>query len=163
MMKYIVGLGVLGLAVVGYFVLVPEGRPPASPTANIEAIAIPEPVPPAEPAALGAPDEEAFLEEVAANAREGLPTAVTDTLTLNDAFFLPRMRIMEYVYVTSSSYSRATAIDTRSMIESRAEVICLDGREMFEMGVTLRNSFFDGDGDMFQRVYLLAEDCRAFY
>ncbi len=48
------------------------------------------------------PDEETVLEDMAADARESLPSAVTDTLTMTDALFLPRMRIMEYSYVTTA-------------------------------------------------------------
>lgn len=101
--------------------------------------------------------------DMAADARENLPMAVTDTLTQTDALFLPRMRIMEYTYVMSTADARASAGELRAMIESRAETVCLEGQQMFAMGVTLRNSFEDREGNMFQRVYLLPEDCQRFY
>lgn len=108
-------------------------------------------------------DEEAMLDEMAAATRERLPEAVTDTLTLTDAVFLPRMRIMEFRYVTAAADARAAAGDMRALIDARAETICVDGREMFEMGVTLRSSFEDRERNVFQRVYLLPDDCTRFY
>ena len=100
---------------------------------------------------------------MAADVRESLPSAVTDTLTLTDVLFLPRMRIMEYSYVTTADDSRATAREMRTLIEARTETICLEGEEMFGMGVTLRSSFEDRDGTLFERVYLLPEDCQRYY
>lgn len=175
MMKYLIGLGVLIAVVVAYFLLVPVDTPPAPEPASEPAASAPAPEPepqaaPAAPEAITpsdtaseAPDEEALLEEMAADARESLPSAVTDTLTLTDALFVPRMRIMEYNYVTTAADARSSADEMRSLIEARAETICTEGREMFGMGVTLRNSFEDGDGNLFQRVYLLPEDCQRFY
>ncbi len=100
---------------------------------------------------------------MAADARENLPSVVTETLTLTDALFLPQMRIMEYSYVTTAADASTSARDMRTLIEARAETICIEGRDMFAMGVTLRNSFEDRDGNLFQRVYLLPEDCQRFY
>ena len=82
---------------------------------------------------------------------------------MTDALFLPRMRIMEYTYVTTALDARASAQTMRALIASGAERLCLEGRDMFEMGVTLRNSFKDQDGVLFQRVYLLPEECQQFY
>lgn len=172
MSKYLIGLGILVVAVIGYFVLVPAANPPAPAPQVAEPVTEPAtapPPPPAEPvetaeeAAPAAPDEETLLETMAADTRESLPSAVTDTVTLNDALFLPRMRIMEYSYVTAAADARASALDMRTLIEASAETICREGRQMFEMGVTLRNSFEDRAGNLFQRVYLLPEDCRRFY
>ncbi len=174
MVKYLVGLGVLVVVGAGYILLIPAGdtpAPPALPVAEApsqatEPAATTPMVPDAavrqaiEPAPS---DEEVLLAEMAADIREGLPMAVTDTLTLNDALFLPRMRIMEYSYVTTASDARATAGELRALINSSAATICLEGRQMFLMGATLRNSFKDRDGNLFQRVYVLPEDCRQFY
>lgn len=177
MTKYLIGLVILVVAVLGYFFLAPPANPPApspevaepaaTPADPPAATPAPEPSPPAETAQLevtpAAPDEETLLENMAADTREGLPSAVTDTVTLNDALFLPRMRIMEYSYVTTAADARASALDMRNLIEASAETICIEGRRMFEMGVTLRNSFEDRAGNLFQRVYLLPEDCQRFY
>lgn len=173
MMKYLVGFGALVVVVVGYFLLAPSGNPPATPPAPVAVAPTPEPAPvaapvtaPVAPVAIVAPvspDEEALLEEMAADARESLPSAVTNTLTQTDALFLPRMRIMEYSYVTTAADARASAREMRAMIEARAETICREGRQMFAMGVTLRNSFEDPQGNLLQRVYLLPEDCQRFY
>ena len=171
-MKYLIGLGALVLVVVGYFLLVPTGDQTTQ--APAPDVASPDTVPTAPPlvapeaiipdeAAPTAPDEEALLEEMAAAVRESLPEAVTQTLTLNDALFLPRMRIMEFSYVTSAADGSAAARDMRALIEARSETICREGREMFGMGVTLRNSFEDRAGNLFQRVYLLPEDCQRYY
>jgi len=169
MMKYLIGVGALVVVVIGYFLLVPAGNPPAPPTAPVAVAPTPEPAPVAAPVAPVAvvapvsPDEEALLEQMASDARASLPSAVTDTLTQTDALFLPRMRIMEYSYVTTAADARASAREMRAMIEARAERICLEGRQMFGMGVTLRNSFEDREGNLLQRVYLLPEDCQRFY
>lgn len=173
MMKYVIGLGVLVVVLLGYFLLLAAEDPPTATPASVATAPAPEPAPAAAPVAPVAiasqdvapvsPDEEAVLEDMAADARETLPSAVTDTLTLTDALFLPRMRIMEYRYVTTAGDARAAAREMRTLIEARAETICLEGREMFAMGVTLRNSFEDPEGNLFQRVYLLPEDCRRFY
>lgn len=172
MMKYLVGLGVLVVLVAGYFLLVrsedtpaPSASSDAAQTAEPGAIAelvAPEAVAPQDEAARS-PDEDALLEDMAAEARESLPSAVTDDVTLTDAVFLPRMRIMDYRYVTAAADPRASVRDLRAIIEDRAESICVEGREMFGMNVTMRNSFEDRDGTLFQRVYLLPEDCRQFY
>ena len=173
MMKYLIGLGALALvAVVGYFLLVPAGGPPApapepEPAPSVAPSVAPTPVVPQDDAPASAepasPDEEAVLENMAADIRENLPMAVTDTLTLTDALFLPRMRIMEYTYVEAAPDARASAREMRAMIEARAETICLEERQMFAMGVTMRSSFEDREGNVFQRVYLLPEDCQRFY
>lgn len=175
MTKYLIGLGILVVAVIGYFFLAPPANPPAPSPEVAEPAAPPAAEPPAatpapEPAAPAdtaqtdvTPDAETLLENMAADTREGLPSAVTDTVTLNDALFLPRMRIMEYSYVTTAADARASALDMRNLIEASAETICIEGRQMFEMGVTLRNSFEDRAGNLFQRVYLLPEDCQRFY
>ncbi|MFU8863059.1 MAG: hypothetical protein ACNA7O_04035 [Rhodobacterales bacterium] len=174
MTKYFIGLGILVVAVIGFFLLAPPNDPPAPMPDVAEPAAVPPAAAPAPETAAPAdavtaevtpatPDEETLLETMAADTREGLPTAVTDTVTLNDALFLPRMRIMEYSYVTTAADARASARDMRNLIEASAETICTEGRQMFEMGVTLRNSFEDRAGNLFQRVYLLPEDCRRFY
>lgn len=170
-MKYIFGIGVLVAAVAGYLLLVAPGDPPV-PVPQPEPAA-PEPVRPPETVApqAAAPeavapvdqDPQSLLEEMAADFRDALPEAVSETLTLTDAVFLPRMRIMEFIYVTGSADTRAAAIDLRALIEARSETICREGREMFAMGATLRHSFATGDGNLFQRVYLLPEDCARFY
>jgi len=173
MIRYLIGLGAVAVVVVAYFLLGSSGNRPTAPTAPVAVAPTPEPAPvaaPVAPEAVASQDiapvsrsEEALLEEMAAEARENLPSAVTDTLTLTDALFLPRMRIMEYSYVTTAADPRASALDMRTMLEARAETLCLEGRQMFMMGVTLRNSFEDREGNLFQRVYLLPEDCERFY
>ena len=167
MMKYLLGLGALGVVVIGYFVLVPAGPPtipapaPDAPAPDPAPVVAPDPVLPDEAAPVTASDE-ALLEEMAADVRENLPEDVTETLTLTDAVFLPRMRIMEFSYVTRATDAGAAANDIRALIEARAETICQEGREMFDMGVTLRHSLEDLDGVLSQRVYLLPEDCQQF-
>ena len=141
MLKYLVGFGALVIVAAGYFLLVPET------TVSPDEVLV-------------SANEEVSLEDMAAFARESIPTAVTDTLTLTDALFLPRLQIMEYTYVTIVADPRSTARDMRTMIEERADTICLEGREMFEMGATQRYSFEDGRGNIFQRVYILPEDCQ---
>jgi len=179
MMKYLFGLGALVVVVGGYLLLAPAANPPAPPPAPVAApapIAAPAaPAPATDPAPVApvaivpqeaapvAPDDETLLEGLAADTRESLPSTVTETLTMTDALFLPRMRIMEYSYVTTAADARASARDMRALIEASAERICLEGRQMFGMGVTLRNSFEDREGNLFQRVYLLPEDCQRFY
>jgi len=173
-MKYLLGMGAIVLIALGYFVFF-SGGPPALET-DVALTAPDVAGPAAEPAAPVAPeaivlqeaapvsqDEEAFLEDMAADTREDLPSPVTDTLTMTDALFLPRMRIMEYTYVMTAADARTSARDMRSLIEAGAERLCLEGRQMFGMGVTLRNSFEDRNGTLFQRVYLLPEDCQKFY
>jgi len=177
MMKYLLGLGAVVVVAVGYFLVAPA-RTPQTPApvavapAPIAAPTAPAPTAPApvapvailpQDAAPVSPDEEALLQSMAADARENLPSAVTDTLTMTDALFLPRMRIMEYSYVTAAADARASARAMRTLIDASAERICLEGRQMFGMGVTLRNSFEDPQGNLFQRVYLLPEDCQRFY
>ena len=144
MVKYLIGLGALVIVAAGYFILVPET------TVSQDEVPV-------------SADEEVSLEDMAASARESIPTAVTDTLTLTDALFLPRLQIMEYTYVTTVADARSTARDMRTMIEGRADAICLEGRQMFEMGATQRYSFEDGQGNIFQRVYILPEDCQRLY
>ncbi len=169
MFKYLIGLGALVVAVTGYFLLVPADNAPvperddAVPAPKLApAPAAPEEI--VEPNVSPAPtDEDSLLDEMAANTRESLPTAVTATVTLTDAIFLPRMRIIEYIYVTTAADARTSSAEMRIVIEASAETICLEGRRMFEMGATLRNSFEDREGNLFQRVYLLPEDCRKFY
>lgn len=131
MMKYLIGVGALVLALGGYFVLVPEETPPEQASApDAQQARAPEAVVPAnEPVPAATP--EASLETMAADVRESLPSSVTDTLTLTDVLFLPRMRIMEYNYVTIADDSRATAREMRTLIEARTETICLEGEEMF--------------------------------
>lgn len=168
MMKYLIGLGGLLVVVVGgYILLVPEVDPQETPQVPVVVDTTPEPAPDPDsapdPSPAPDPDAETLLEDMAADAREDLPRTVTDTLTLTDTVFLPRMRIMEYTYVTTADDARATAREMRALIEARAETICREGEEMFGMDVTLRNSFKNRDGTLFQRVYLLPEDCQSFY
>lgn len=141
-MKYLIGLGVVAVVLVGYFLLLP------SPSAVIS---------PNGPTSID--QAEQTLEEMVALRRDSLPTALTDTLTLDDAVFFPRMRIMEYVYVS------ATPIvdNLQTFIDGRAETLCLEVRDMFGKEVTVRNSFEDSDGNVLRRIYLLEEDCQRFY
>jgi hypothetical protein len=69
------------------------------------------------------------------------------------------MRILELIYVSSDPDIRSVAADMRNLVTARAAAVCQEGRPMFEMGVTLRNSFVDRDGNLFQRLYMLPEDC----
>ncbi|MGY6633553.1 MAG: hypothetical protein ACXIU8_07385 [Alkalilacustris sp.] len=69
---------------------------------------------------------------------------------------------MEFVCVSPAPATRTEAGDLRELVDTEAERLCRTGREMFEMGVTQRHSFLDGDGRLFQRAYLLPEDCRRF-
>jgi hypothetical protein len=171
--KYLIGIGVL-FVIAGYFLLASPRQQEAPVTVPVAISRTPEPSPavPPPPAPVAivsqkeapiAPNEETLLEEMAADVRESLPSALTDTLTMTDAQFLPRMRIMQYDYVIIAANVRASARDMRTLIEGRAETICLEGRVMFGMDVTLRNSFEDSEGNLFQRVYLLPEDCEKFY
>ncbi len=141
-MKYLIGLGAVLAAAVGYFLLSPPS--PAVISQNDADSTV---------------EAELVLEDIVASVREGLPAAITDTLTLNDAVFFPRMRILEYVYVSSAPNIE----DIQSLIEGRAETLCLEARDMFGMDVTLRNSFEDLEGNVLQRIYLLDEDCQRFY
>lgn len=168
LMKYLIGLGALVVVVVGYLVLSLTEEPseppaPASQPAPTPAVpSAPEAIAPDETAA-PALDENELLEQMVADVRERLPSTISDTLTMTDAVFLQRMRIVEYFYVTTSADVRASASDLRSLIEARSETICIDGRDMFELGATLRNSFADRDGNLLQRAYLLPEDCQRYY
>lgn len=169
MMKYLIGLGAVSIVFIGYLVLMPTPESPApatEPAAEITppvaAPVAPEAITP-EDTATSPVDDDELLEEMAADVREGLPSVIGETLTMTDALFLPRMRIMEYTYVTTSPDARASAGELRALIEARSEPICLDGREMFELDVTLRNSFEDRDGNLLQRAYLLPEDCQRYF
>ena len=141
-MKYIISLGVVVVIVVGYLLLTPSTSTVISQNDPISA-------------------EQAgqSLEDMVALKRESLPTALTDTVTLNDAVFFPRMRIMEYVYVSATP----NVENLQTFIEGRSETLCLEVRDMFGMEVTLRNSFEDLDGSVLRRIYLLEEDCQRFY
>lgn len=141
-MKYLISLGVIVVIVVGYFLLA------ASPSAVISQ---------SEP--ISVEQAEQSLDDIVALKRESLPTALSDTMTLNDAVFFPRMRIMEYVYVSATP----NVDNLQTFIEGRAEMLCLEVRDMFGMEVTLRNSFEDLDGSVLRRIYLLEEDCQRFY
>ncbi len=173
MMKYLLAIAAVAVLGLGYFVLAPDGGsiapvsapPPATaPTAPAPvapvAITPPDPTTPAAPVAV---DDNARLENMVAGVRQGLPTTLSDTLSMTDAVFLPRLRIIEYTYVTSAADARAEANALRATIEGRAQTICLDSRSMFELGVTLRNSFEDRSGTLLQRSYLLPEECERFY
>ncbi len=177
-MKYLIGVGALIVIVVGSLLLFPAPRQVPEPTAVVTAPGAPATGPatasapeegttpkvvaqPAEGSLTGAQDE--WLLSLAASTRESLPASVSESLTITDALFLPRMRIMEYTYVSSALDAPASAREMRTLIDSGAERLCLEGQEMFEMGVTLRNSFRDREGVLFQRVYLLPEDCQQFY
>ncbi len=167
MMKYLIGLVAGAALVIGYFVLAPsQNTPPQTPVAAEQPAAEPAPSEPLETVEIAPQvpasttlDEEALLENMAADTREGLPATVTETLTMTDALFLPRMRIMEFNYVAATANAR----EMKALIEARAETICLQERELVEMDVTLRSSFEDQSGNLFQRVYLLPEDCQRFY
>lgn len=168
MKKYLAGFGglaVLAAALGAYLLLGPQHTPPAetrpAPAVETPAEPAPEPAPELVPEAAPAePDPAQLLEELAADLREDLPVRITDTLRKTDAIFLPRMRIMEFVYVSMAPATRAEAGELRGLVEGDAERLCRTRRDMFEMGVTLRHSFLDGNGRLFQRVYLLPEDCR---
>lgn len=177
-MKYLVGVGALIVVVVGAVLLFSRPAPApapaviatapsvsvAKPEASTEAEASTPPRTVALPAARPVPaDQDEWLQSLAASTREGLPSRLTENLTMTDALFLPRMRIMEYTYVSTALDARASARTMRALIDAGAERLCLEGRDMFEKGVTLRNSFEDRDGVLFQRIYLLPEDCRQFY
>lgn len=141
-MKYLIGIGAIAAIMVGYFLLAP------SPSAVVS---------PNDPIAAG--QVEQSPEDIVALKRESLPTALSDTVTLNDAVFFPRMRIMEYVYVSTTP----NADDLQTFIAGRSEMLCLEGQDMFGKEVTLRNSFEDTDGRLLRRIYLLEEDCQRFY
>lgn len=177
-MKYLIGVGALVVIAVVSFLLFSSPTPAPAPATTVATPSVPDaiPEPATAPQAASAPekvalpaarpvpaDQEEWLTALAANTRESLPSSVTDSLTMTDALFLPQMRIMEYTYVTTASDARSSAQIMRALIESGAERLCLEGRKMFEMGVTLRNSFEDLEGVLFQRVYLLPEDCQQFY
>lgn len=177
-MKYLIGLGALVVIVVGAALFFSRPAPAPAPAAVATAPAAPAAAPAivTDPAVATAPetaalpsarpvpaDQDERLQALAASTRESLPSSVTESLTMTDALFLPRMRIMEYTYQMTSSDARASARNMRALIDAGAERLCLEGRDMFEMGVTLRNSFKDRDGVLFQRVYLLPEDCQQFY
>ncbi len=163
MMKYLIALGIVVAAVVAFFVFSSAPTPPAQ--VSEPAVATP-PAPEPEPepvAAPEAPSDDTLLEQIAADTRENLPTAMTDAVTWTDALFLPRMRIMEYSYVIAASDAAASANNPRDLIAARTETLCLDQRDMFELGTTLRNSFENSSGQLIDRVYLLPEDCQRFY
>lgn len=141
-MKYLIGIGAIVAGVVAYLLLVPS---PTSVVSQDDPIATAQ--------------VEQSLEDMVALKRESLPTAISDTVTLNDAVFFPRMRIMEYVYVAATP----TPDNLQTFIEGRAEMLCLEGRDMFGKEVTLRNSFEDSNGNLLRRIYLLEEDCQRFY
>lgn len=169
-MKYLIGLGALVVVVVGYFALVPADRPAAPVSAPAPTTTAPTAPAPVAPAAItptdatpAIRDDNAVLEDMVAGVRDSLPSVISDTLTMTDAIFLPRMRIIEYSYVTTAADARASANELRAMIEARSQTICLDSRAMFELGVTLRNSFADRAGTLLQRTYLLPDDCQGYY
>ena len=141
-MKYLISLGVVVVIVVGYFLLAP------SPSAVVSQN---------DPITTAQVDQS--VEDMVALKRESLPTALSDTVTLNDAVFFPRMRIMEYVYVSATP----NVDNLQTFIEGRTEMLCLEVRDMFGKEVTLRNSFEDIDGNVLRRIYLLEEDCQRFY
>ncbi len=141
-MKYLISLGVVVVIVVGYFLLAP------SPSAVVS-----------QNDPISAAQAEQSVEDMVALKRESLPTALSDTVTLNDAVFFPRMRIMEYVYVSATP----NVDNLQTFIEGRTEMLCLEVRDMFGKEVTLRNSFEDLDGNVLRRIYLLEEDCQRFY
>ncbi len=141
-MKYLISLGVVVVIVVGYFLLAPS---PSAVVSQNDPIATAQ--------------VEQSVEDMVALKRESLPTALSDTVTLNDAVFFPRMRIMEYVYVSATP----NVDNLQTFIEGRTEMLCLEVRDMFGKEVTLRNSFEDIDGNVLRRIYLLEEDCQRFY
>jgi hypothetical protein len=141
-MKYLISLGVVVVIVVGYFLLAPSPSAVVSQNDPITTAQV-----------------EQSVEDMVALRRESLPTALSDTVTLNDAVFFPRMRIMEYVYVSATP----NVDNLQTFIEGRTEMLCLEVRDMFGKEVTLRNSFEDIDGNVLRRIYLLEEDCRRFY
>ncbi|MGJ8588227.1 MAG: hypothetical protein ACSHXW_08730 [Yoonia sp.] len=141
-MKYLISLGVVVVIVVGYFLLAPSPSAVVSQNDPITTAQV-----------------EKSVEYMVALKRESLPTALSDTVTLNDAVFFPRMRIMEYVYVSATP----NVDNLQTFIEGRTEMLCLEVRDMFGKEVILRNSFEDIDGNVLRRIYLLEEDCQRFY
>ena len=186
-MKYLMGIAALVVIAGGYFLVSSDGPSapgrdggvsatkasapapvPPAPAAPVPASGTPAPRVPAAAEAVAStettpPDQDLLLEDMAADTRENLPSTVMDTLAMTDAQFLPRMRIMEYTYVTTAPLARSLARDMRDLIGASAEALCLEERALFKMGATLRISFQDRDSTLFQRVYLLPEDCQQFY
>lgn len=166
MKTYLAGLGgivVLAVALGAYLLPRPQDTPPSEPRSVPAAQAPAEPAPELAPdVAPSEPDAAQRLEALAADLREDLPARITDTLSQTDAIFLPRMRIMEFVYVSTAPATRTEAGALRALVDAEAGRLCRTSREMFELGVTLRHSFLDGDGRLFQRAYLLPEECRRF-
>lgn len=141
-MKYLISLGAIVAIIVGYFLLAPSPSDVVSQN---------------DPSS--AEQAEQSLENMVAQKRESLPMAVSNTVTLNDVVFYPRMRIMEYLYISATP----DVENLQAFIEGRAETLCLEMRDVFGMEVTLRNSFEDLDGNVLRRIYLLEEDCRRFF
>lgn len=164
MTRYLVGLMVVAGLALGIWMLVPtappgpvvapEPEPAAEPVADSPAEPEPAPVP-EPPAAL---QGDALIAEMAAARRETLPQAAGTGITFSDAVFLPRMRIMEHVFVLDGG-TIPTAADLRRRVMADTRRLCTEERALFEAGVTLRHSFRAGDGALLQRVHLLPEDC----
>lgn len=140
-MKLVISLGVVVAIVVGYFLLAPSQSPDI-----------------AQDAAIAPAQAEQSPEDMIALKRESLPSALTDTVTLNDAVFFPRMGIIEYVYVSTTP----DAGNFQNVIQERAQTLCREVRDMFGSEMTLRNSFEDANGTLLRRIYLLQEDCQQF-
>lgn len=161
MTRYLIGLVAVIAVAAGVYLLVPTAPTEAPPDAPAEPVAEPEaaPEPATEPEpAAPALEGDARLEEMAASLRESLPRDAGGDLTFSDAVFLPRMRMMEHVFVADRSTPPSGA-DLRRRVETAAPQLCQDHRALFEEGVTLRHSFRDRNGSLIQRVHLLPEAC----
>ncbi|MGY6409827.1 MAG: hypothetical protein ACXIUV_02190 [Alkalilacustris sp.] len=188
MTRYLIGLvGVMAVAAVLWVTLAPSNDdveddadpavatlPEDSPAAGPDTEAGPEPevepavepdaVVGAEPGAAAAPEvmpeRDAAFEALAAARREDLPRSFGTDLTFADAVFLPRLRIMEHVFVADRGAPPAPA-ELRRRVQADRDRLCAEERALFEAGVTLRHSFRDRSGALLQRVHLLPEECVA--
>ena len=154
MTRYLIGLAAVIAVAAGVYFLVPSA-PPEPPTASA-----PEPAPAPAPAPEPTPvlEGDALLEQIASARREGLPRAVGDDLTFTDAVFLPRMRIMEHVFVADRG-AAPTAGELRRRVDADTQRLCTEEQALFAEDVTLRHSYRNRDGTLLQRVHLLPETC----
>ena len=160
MTRYLIGLAAVIAVAAGVYFLVPSA-PPEPPTASAPepapaptAESAPEPAPEPTPALEG----DALLEQIASARREGLPRAVGDDITFTDAVFLPRMRIMEHVFVADRG-GAPTAAELRRRVDADTQRLCTEEQALFAEDVTLRHSYRNRDGTLLQRVHLLPETC----
>lgn len=139
----------------------PSGNEPISAPVQLEQELPAQPEAPAtlQDEAVSELTEEGVLEQLVGSLRAGLPEAVSDSMVLTDAIFLPRMRIVELIYVTRDPDREGVVAALRNLVANRRNMICAEGRDMFALGATLRNSLVDQNGRLFQRVYVLPEEC----